>query len=431
MSFTRSSVVRLLFWLLATAMLIFLAFNRHSKTGIYYYRSQIFADKAGYYVYLPAALIYHFDAHAFPEKVDSLTGKGFQLDLHANKVITKYNYGVALLEFPFFMAAHLLSTPLGFEDNGFSLIYHWALDLSAIFYLMMAFWLLFKWLSLSFSKKTTCLTLVILFLGTNLFYYSILEGSMSHVYSFFLFATWITLITGWKKYANRPVIFGLLCGGIASMILLVRPVNVIFLMATFFFQPGFAKRIRFQLHYRFIIPFLMVAVILAFPQLAYWNYLSGDWLLYTYEGESFSNWANPQLIPLLFAPNNGLLIYNPVVIFIFIGLVWMIRDQKANGYLILLATILLIYASSAWWIWSFGCGYGVRNLVEYYTLLSIPLAWFLQNLMNGRRRLIFGILILLFCLYNLKMIYSYGGCWFGDGTWDWDQYLHWLTNWPA
>ncbi len=431
MNFTTRSGVKIVFWLVLAVLLIFLAFNRHSKTGIYYYRSQIFADKAGYYVYLPAALIYHFEADAFPEKVDSLTGSGFQLDLETNKVITKYNYGVALLEFPFFMAAHLLSQPLGFENDGFSLIYHWALDLSAIFYLMMAFWLMYKLLRRSFPGKIAFLTLLILFTGTNLFYYSILEGSMSHVYSFFLFAAWLYIITNWKKYLNRPMIFGLLCGAIASMILLIRPLNLIFLIAAFFLQPESLKRLRFQLHHRIFIPFLIVAIIAAVPQLVYWNYLSGDWLIDTYRGESFSNWANPQVIPFLFAPNNGLFIYNPVVIFIFVGMGWMIRDHKENDYLILLTSVVLIYASASWWIWSFGCGYSARNFVEYYALLSIPLAYFLQNLKHRKQQIIFGMLIIVFCLYNLKMIYAYGGCWFGEGTWDWAQYVHWLTKWPA
>lgn len=419
------------FWIFLTTLLIFLAFNRHSKTGIYYYRSQIYADKAGYYVYLPATFIYQFDANSFPDSVDVKTGNGFQLDTVNNKIATKYFYGASLMQLPFFLLAHWLAPPLGFEANGFSLIYHWAIDLAAVFYLLLSFILLHKILRQRFSEKTAFLSITFLFVGTNLFYYSIQETGMSHVYSFFLFTAWIYQLTFWQKLDKRPVLFGFTSGLVAVLIVFVRPLNMLFLFMSIFFDRDFLQRIRAQIHWRFLLPFLLTIILLATPQLAYWKYLSGSFIADTYAGENFSNWMNPKVIEFLFAPNNGLFIYNPIVLFIFLGLAFMVRRKKENAWLILITVLLLIYSSASWWSWSFGCGFAARNFVEYYVLLSFPLAYLIQQPKQKSVEFLFYFLLILFSLYNLKMIYSFGGCWFGEDNWDWLQYTHWILKCPG
>jgi hypothetical protein len=419
------------FWVFLTALLIFLAFNRHSKTGIYNYRSQIYADKAGYYIYLPATFIYQFDARAFPEDVDVKTGNGFQLNSTNNKVITKYFYGVSLMELPFFLVAHWLSSPLGFESNGFSLIYHWAIDLAAVFYLLLAFFLLYKILRRQFPEKTAFLSITFLFAGTNLFYYSIQDTGMSHVYSFFLFTVWIYQLTFWKSLIKRPALFGMTSGLIAALIVFVRPLNVLFLLTSIFFKRDYAHRLKAQMQGRFLIPFLLMLFLIAAPQLSYWKYLGGSFFINPYPGESFVNWANPEIIEFLFAPNNGLFLYTPLVLCLITGLVFMVLHKKENGWLISITVMLLIYASSSWWSWHFGCGYSARNFVEYYVLLSFPLAYLIRYPKPKKVKFLFYFLLIIFTAYNLKMIYSYGGCWFGKGNWDWAQYAHWLLKWPG
>ena len=135
--------------------------------------------------------------------------------------------------------------------------------------------------------------------------------------------------------------------------------------------------------------------------------------------------ANWELIPVQLL--QGFL----VGLLILVGLGMMIRKKGHDGYLILSIILLVIYASASWWVWSFGCGYSARNMVEYYAMLSLPLAALLKYTQSYSGKVTIYILLIFFSLYNLKMIYSYGGCWFGDGDWDWGQYLHWLTKWPA
>jgi len=50
---------------------VFLTLNRHSRTGIQNYHSEIWADKAGYYIYLPSFFIYNFDGKKLPKIIDN------------------------------------------------------------------------------------------------------------------------------------------------------------------------------------------------------------------------------------------------------------------------------------------------------------------------------------------------------------------------
>ena len=119
----RKQLLNVILFVLMSGVLIFLTFNRHSKSGYYNYHSELWADKAGYYVYLPASLKYNFKANDFPDSIDMKVGYGFKLDLEENKVLTKYTYGVAFLQSFFYLLADSLSTSVNQKADGFSPIF--------------------------------------------------------------------------------------------------------------------------------------------------------------------------------------------------------------------------------------------------------------------------------------------------------------------
>src|ERR1035437_6489523 len=101
--------------LLIFFILLFLAFNKHSKDNYHSYQSVIWADAAGYHVYNPIWFIYGNNFHDFPQDIISKTGRGFSFDQRTGRVVTKYTSGVAILQSPFFLCAHFLSGILGFQ----------------------------------------------------------------------------------------------------------------------------------------------------------------------------------------------------------------------------------------------------------------------------------------------------------------------------
>lgn len=409
--------------LLFLAFILFLTINRHSKSGTYNYHSEIWADKAGYYVYLPALCIYNFSGNQMPQDIDLLTGNGFTIQDDIIK--TKYTYGVALMQLPFFITGHWMSETLGYENDGFSIIYHKIINISAVVYSFLGLILLYFFLIRYVNKKTAILTLTCIYFGTNVLYYAIFDTGMSHIYSFFLFSAFLYLspfiVKPETKFMNL-LFFGIITG----LIIMVRPINIIFLPVFFFFNKVSLN--NFKVYARPLSVILAVAFLVMIPQFLYWKYSTGNYVAYSYEGEGFTNILKPRLAELWFSTNNGLFIFNPIVIFILAGIIYLYRQSRLKslllgGYFILIS---LIFAS--WHDWTYGCSYGSRPFTEYFALLSFPFSMYVQKLTFrtkiGKATVLIMIILI---VYNMKLIFSYDGCWYG-GIWDWNELFRILSG---
>lgn len=402
--------------LLSLGSTIFLTLNRHSRAGIQNYHSEIWADKAGYYIYLPALFIYNFETEKLPPDLVAKTGYGFVLD--SGKILTKYSCGVALLQSPFFLAAHFLATYLNKVPNGFSLIYHKAIDIAAVTYSFFALITLYFFLIRYFSKKVIVITLICLYLGTNLFYYSIFETGMSHIYSFFLFSVYLYLGPLVIKPNQHNRIF-ILFGFIIGLIIMVRPINIIFLPVFFLFNSISISFIKDNL-VKLILTFVTLLLVLL-PQSFYWKYAFGSFIHYAYGSESFSNSSSPFLLHLWFSTKNGLFIYSPLFVAILVGIFILFKQSSFQSSFLFLYFIFISLLFASWHDWAYGCSYGCRPFVEYYSLFAFPLACFIQKLnLKSIKYAIPIFVMIIFILYTQKLMLSYDGCW-SSTAWDWPK----------
>jgi hypothetical protein len=347
------------------------------------------------------------------------------------KIITRYTSGVAIMQAPVFLAVHLTAGLTGQKQDGFSGIYHWVPSIAAVLYSFLGMMLLWHYLKFYFNRKIAFFSILTIYTGTNLLYYTMDATGMSHIYSFFLFAL---LLLASKRFfteikPQKQTIYFLLISLSSAMIILVRPTNLAFIALVFLLDisswKGFLTRLQkvFQIKYILILLFSLFIVFL--PQMLYWKYSSGSYFTDSYEGYGFTNWASPQIIPFLFSPNNGLFPYNPVYFLILASLGYMIWKRNLNGYFILFVFLGLIYVFSSWFIYSFGCGFGSRNFVEYTAVFTLPLGILYQDVSKRSRWII--ILPVIFIMINLKLIYSYDKC-FNSGDWDWNEYTYLLKN---
>lgn len=399
-------------------LLLFLTLNRHSKSGIQNYHSEIWADKAGYYVYLPGYFIYDMKATDLPEGIAEKTGRGFTTV--GDRILTKYTYGVALMQAPFFLAARLV----GASDDGFGPVYHKMIDIAAVTYAFFSLLILFAFLRRYFSKLLAGWTVAVLFAGSNLFYYAVFETGMSHIYSFFLFSCFL-YISPFIFQARSNFLQLALAGIIAGLIVAVRPVNILFLPAVLFFYPANGV----QQKELFVRPckIMPVAFLVLIPQFLYWKYAHGSFLYYSYEGEGFSNIYSPKIVELWFSTRNGLFIFNPLLLLVPAGFFVMDIFPRLRRILFAAYFVLLSLVFASWHDWSYGCAYGSRPFPEFYALLALPLASFLKHTITERKqRLLALVFVVLAVSWNLKLIFSYDGCWYG-GDWDWQALLDLLT----
>ena len=399
------------------AILCLLSLNRHSRSGVKNYHSEIYADKAGYYIYLPAYFIYHFDAKVLPKHIDVELGQGFYTDSTNNKIFTKYTYGVALMQLPFFAVGHALAPLMGFKPDGFSLIYNKTIDFAGSFYTILGFLFLYYFLIHFVSKRAAFITLWIIFLGTNAFHYAIFENGMSHIYSFCLFSMLLYLVIR-KNNQRINYLNTFLVGLVIGLILMVRPINGIVLPICFLFTKVEWNNLKRYLKPLAII--LLTLAIVAIPQMIYWYYLEHSLIMYSYKNESFSNLYAPKLLHLWFSTKNGLFIFNPIL-FIIAFSIWQLRKIKiawSSFYAVYFLFISYVFAS--WWCWFYGCSFGSRPFVEYQAIFALPLSYFIQTKLV-KTNWLFWLIIISCILWNMKLVFSFDNCWFG-GVWDWKSF---------
>lgn len=300
--------------LLLLGTIMYLGFNFNSKQTDPITKS----DAEGYYIYLPALFI----NHGFSD-LEPISNHEYDRYPGTTQVYTRYSYGVAFLQTPFFLLADALTRISDYRRDGFSQIYIYGLVVSGVFYACLGLFFLYHSLLEEVDPWIAFLTCFVTFGGTNLYYYTIAEMGMSHVYSFCLFACFIYLVP--RLYRDNRIIHYVMLALVLGLIVLIRPTNLI--LSLYLLGYGIQDRHDVYGRFRFILDnfwrwmlFPVFGFCWLIPQFYYWYYLSGEFLLYTYHNQGFSNWNRPQILNVLFSVQNGLYAYSPVVLLSTVGL---------------------------------------------------------------------------------------------------------------
>jgi len=418
---------RILIWILciATATSFFIFLHRNPITFSYY--GEIWADRSGYYVYLPFVFNYKAKANLMPQGIDIQTGQGFEFK--NNRMITKYSCGTALMQLPFYGIAELMYYIKPKGTKGFSLYHHKMVAFAGLVYVVIGFAFLYSFLRYYYSEKIVFWVLISLFWGTNILYYAEREGGMSHIYSFCLFSMYMYSLKKTDFFRNKLTLLESLgIGCLVGMMILIRPTNLIFLVFGLFLDaPSEIKnRIKAIFTQKYWIVMILAAILIHLPQMIYWKYAYNNFIQYSYGNEGFTNWNKPPIIKFLFAPNNGLFVYNPLALVMLMGGVLMIYHKIANGYWVMLLFTAVTYIFASWWVYHFGCSYGSRNFVEYYAGLSLGLGYAYTRISTLRSYQKYSIAFLIFVLValNFKLFRSFDGCFYYNGDdWNWQEWI--------
>ena len=370
-------------------------------------------DVVGYYSYLPATFIDKDVSLNFitPENKVRYNGikYGYVDDSNGNHII-KYSMGMSLLYAPFFFIAHVLSSPLGYPSDGYSAIYEFFIEFSGLFYLLIGLWYLRKLLLQFYDEKVTAITLLLVFFGTNLLYYSAVESAMSHAYTFSLFSVFLFYIVDFYKNPSlKNVLVLALCFG---LIVLVRPLNILLILPLLFFNINSLNDIKtrllfFSQQYRNVLIFLGVAFLIVLPQFLYYKYVTGSYFVFSYGKERFF-FNQFHLLDILISFRKGWFIYTPIMLFALYGIMKMKASQFFKTSVLILLPVYL-YIVSSWWCWWYGGSFSQRSLIDIYPLLSLPLAAFVfyVSQFSKSKQKIMTALITLFVLLNIFQTVQY------------------------
>ena len=389
-------------------------------------KNVVTSDPSGYYMYLPTVFVdsgIHHITRDFTGWVKNEKGETY----------IKYTCGVALFYMPFFLGAHLYSYLTHSNMSGYAPPYYYAIMLCGLVWAVIGIWLLKTLLRQYFSRPVTWLTLLCIVAGTNYFNYATLEIGMSHVYSFALFAA-AALVTD-RYYKDPGKGKAMLLGLIIGWIVLIRPTNIMILVFLLLFRvvtkEDLRKRLAFlKMHMRDIPLAVLFFVVIWIPQLYYWKEMTGHWIRYSYDHEQFIYWTNPKILAVLFDTQNGLLLYSPVLLFLFWAVIAKRKDARTNawGTGIVFAVITYIFAS--WWAWWFGGAFGHRCYVDYYPLFAFPMAVTMESILNAKKlyaKIPAIAVVLLLCYYSVALCETYmvnGVFWEGEHwRWNWDGWI--------
>ena len=346
----------------------------------------LYGDAMGYYLYLPATFIYHNldNITQYPE--GAVQHPAIKTVLHTmqqegtrapnGRIVNQYTYGIALMEAPFFLIAHGIQKIRGAPATGFEPLYaHLSLRLSSLLYTLLGLLLLYRLLRRHFTSTVSLLATGLTWLGTNLFYFSLAQTGMAHVPLFFLYAA--LLLTTVRLY-ERPVTGRFLVVGLlAGLITVIRPTDIICLLVPLGYgvynkHTMLARCTFLRRHWKGVTLAALFFLLPALPQLAYWKFVTGSYLFYSYGSQGF-NWLEPQIIKGLFYPTNGWLYYTPLMGIAFLGL---LLYRKFRPWLLPILAILplYIYIIYSWWCYNYINGLGSRPMIHLYPLLALPLA---------------------------------------------------------
>lgn len=375
-------------------------------------KEKVFAqDALCYYGYLPATFIYHditlgFLQHDKSNYLNNLWGT----PMPDGKIVIKTTMGLAYLYAPFFFVAEGIALITPYKENGFSLPFQIALCLSSLVYALLALVLLRKILLRFFTDFITGITLLTIFIGTNILYYVFVSPLMSHSYSFFVLTLFLFLFLKWYEKPTLKISFCL--GFVIGIIILVRPVNSIVLLIPLLYK-GVSKNEWINKWYfvkknYFKLIIAAMAVFLALlPQLIYWKITTGNFSFYSYVGERFF-FDNPHIMEGLFGFRKGWLVYTPAMVFSLVGFFFLKNKVKDLFIAIPIFTLINIYIMFSWWSWWYGGGFGCRPIIDSYSLLAIPMAAFFAYIAEKKIivRTLIGVVLVGLILLNIFQNYQ-------------------------
>ncbi|MCX8009474.1 MAG: hypothetical protein N3A54_07345, partial [Patescibacteria group bacterium] len=243
--------------------------------------------------------------------------------------------------------------------------------------------LLYRLVFRHFSPSVASITLIGIAFCTNLLFYGSLDTVNSHSSSLFLSTIVITLILEQRS----PFLIGVFIGLLAA----TRTQDGIFVILA---APLLVQRRSFMSFSSFILGCLLGF----FPQLLAWQALYGTMLKSPYLSEHhYFNFFQPKLIDVLVYPNNGLLLWTPIIGICLAGLV------LEKRILFLLVFILQWYLIASWSFWWQGASFSGRMFISLLPIFSLGLG----DLLTRWKPKLQAAIILFFLIYNGGAIMLY------------------------
>lgn len=379
-----------------------------------YNGNYINSDGKGYYAYLPAIFIYQDLDYNF---IDEYESKYYASESYFDHFISYFDgevanmgfVGTSILMLPFFIAAHLGSFILGLPTDGYAPLYQYSIGFAAVFYLFLALWGIKKLLEI-YRVKPFHIALVqtLIVFATPVYYYATVEASFTHIYTFAVITLFLFSVKSYIQ--NHKPRFLYLSSFILGLIMLIRPSNMIIVVALPFLAGDWSKLKELFIHIfteykQLLIGIIILLLVVSIQPIMYYIQV-GRFFIWTYQGVGF-NFMDPYFYSILFSYKKGLFVYTPVLIFSVLGFLYLFKTNKFQAWSLLLILVLMNYILSSWWNWWYGMSYGNRAFIDYFVFFALLLGFALKENKIKIVRYIIYFITPLVIIVNLIQTYQY------------------------
>lgn len=361
-----------LFFILS--LTLYVAHAIYTKHGIY-------GDGNGYYVTSQSILYDHtLNSPRILDHLKNFQGKDYifsRVFWDENK--SPYSVGTSLMWLP------ALAISSVFSSDPLDLFHEISVGVSGILMILFGLYFLEKYLLNFYSSKIVLFTIISLYLGSNIFYYTSFEPALSHQPAFLL----ISFLLYWTydlKLSNIKVfILGLLFGFLPS----IRIVDSIMLVPIL---------LLLKVDFKKAFYFLAGIFIGYLPQVGAQYYYFGSIFKNFYVTESVSQWTFSiyHIFEYLSSIRRGLFVWSPIYLFGFYGL---IRKKEIS----IIISIITLWLIGSFWSGYLSAGFGQRLSFSAIPYFGIGIAY-LYNMMQQKKVVFISIF---FVAWNFLLLYGF------------------------
>ena len=409
--------------LIIALLMLFYSWQNGRYNGNY-----INSDGKGYYAYLTAIFIYQDLEYNFVDDYEMsyyAPESYFHFKSEINGDVANITFaGIALLLLPFFLAAHIGSIVLGYPTDGYAPIYQYGVGFAAVFYLFLALWGLKKLLEIyGVGKYNIILVQIILTFATPIYFYTTVDASFTHVYSFAMISLFFYFTKRYFMDTKTKHLY--LASFLLGTIVLIRPTNMMVLAALPFIAgswPVLRDGILglFQEYKKLLLSLVIFGLVVSIQPMLYYAQV-GEFFIWTYTGVGF-NFADPHFSGVLISYKKGLFIYTPILAFALLGFIHLGRKNIYAAISLFFYMFLVTYIISSWWSWWYGMSYGHRAFLDHYVVFGILFGMALSDNKFKIARYLIYLAIPLFIWLNMIQVYQFKN-WIL--YWDMNEEMYW------